>query len=211
MAMHARCFIPPLSSCGYILATSAESPTDSRSPSMRSSSSRSRDPDSCALMVSANCCPMRMTGLSEFIAPCGMRAICAKRAWRISSSDSSSMSTPSRSALPPVISPGGSISRMSANAVVVLPDPDSPTSPNRSPGLRVKVTPSTAFIGPRGVPYCTRKSSTWRTPPASTAPASPSSGDGVEVSASALSFCVRVIMVSVAPQPWIGKSVEAYR
>ena len=47
--------------------------------------------------------------------------------------------------------PGGLISRSSASAIVVLPEPDSPTSPKRSPGARLKETPSTAFTGPRGV------------------------------------------------------------
>jgi len=48
--------------------------------------------------------------------------------------------------------PGGDgIRRRIDSALTVLPDPDSPTSPKRSCGARLKLTPSTAFTGPRGV------------------------------------------------------------
>ena len=78
------------------------------------------------------------------------------------------------------------MSRINANAVVVLPDPDSPTSPNRSPGLNVNVTPSTALTGPLGVPYCTRKSSTCRTPLTSTASVCAPRGERMDAAAADL-------------------------
>ena len=78
IAMQALCFIPPLSSCGYIWATSADSPTDSKSPSMRSSCppvtrARFMRPDRvCQLLADAHDrvervhCPLRNEGdLSE--------------------------------------------------------------------------------------------------------------------------------------------------
>jgi hypothetical protein len=53
--------------------------------------------------------------------------------------------------VPPSITPGGLIIRMIAQAVVDLPLPDSPTSPNRSPRIKEKSMLSTAFTGPDGV------------------------------------------------------------
>ncbi len=62
------------------------------------------DPESMplrwALIVSRNCSPTFIIGLSEFMAPWGMRAISAKRAWRIASSERRSRSTPSNSTSP---------------------------------------------------------------------------------------------------------------
>src|SRR4051812_41797269 len=46
---------------------------------------------------------------------------------------------------PPVIRPGGRIMRISASAVVVLPEPDSPTRPTRSPASTSNDTPRTAW------------------------------------------------------------------
>ena len=53
-------------------------------------------------------------------------------------------STPSNVTLPSV----GSRSRISARPVVLLPQPDSPTSPSVSPRRIVNETPSTAFTDP---------------------------------------------------------------
>ena len=52
---------------------------------------------------------------------------------------------------PPAIRPGGRVSRISAMAIVVLPEPDSPISPSRSPGRSEKETSLTAFAGPPAV------------------------------------------------------------
>jgi len=43
---------------------------------------------------------------------------------------------------------GAGISRISESAVMVLPQPDSPTIPSVSPGARSKLTPSTARTAP---------------------------------------------------------------
>ena len=48
--------------------------------------------------------------------------------------------------------------RINASAVVVLPDPDSPTNPNRCPSYRSNDTRSTARRSPRSVVYSTVKS-----------------------------------------------------
>src|SRR4051812_31043618 len=46
---------------------------------------------------------------------------------------------------PAVMRPGGRIMRISASAVVVLPEPLSPTRPTRSPASTLKETPRTAW------------------------------------------------------------------
>ena len=85
-------------------------------------------------MVRISWSPMRITGLSEFIAPCGTIATRANRACLTSAWLSWIRSVPSsKVALPPAIKPGVLIIRNSARISVVLPLPDSPTSPKRSP------------------------------------------------------------------------------
>src|SRR5262245_1614533 len=75
------------------------------------------------------------------------------------------MLRPSNSMLPAV---GASAASTSLD-VVVLPQPDSPTSPSVSPGPIVKLMPSTALTMPRGLPKsepptgkCFRRSRTAR-------------------------------------------------
>ena len=47
--------------------------------------------------------------------------------------------------------PGFWIIRISASAIVDLPEPDSPTRPSFSPGIRSKEMPLTAFTTPASV------------------------------------------------------------
>ena len=77
---------------------------------------------------------MRMTGLSEFIAPCGTKAMSRSRILRSAPSSSFIRSTSPSITRPPTIRPGGRVMRMSAVAIVVLPEPDSPIRPRRCPG-----------------------------------------------------------------------------
>ena len=49
---------------------------------------------------------------------------------------------------PPMIRPGNSISPRAARAMVLLPDPDSPTIPSDSPASTVKETSRTAWTVP---------------------------------------------------------------
>ena len=92
-----------------------------------------------------------MTGLSELIAPCGTSAMSRSRVCRSSASPIASRSLPSSDTRPPAIRAGGRVSRISAIAIVVLPEPDSPMSPSRSPGRSANETLLTAFAGPSGV------------------------------------------------------------
>ncbi len=92
---------------------------------------------------------MRVTGLSEFIDPCGTIAMPASRSRRIASADRPDSGNSSSHTSPPSIRPGGLIMRRIASAIVDLPDPDSPASPNRSRGRSEKLTSSTARTAPR--------------------------------------------------------------
>jgi hypothetical protein len=148
--MQTRCFMPPLSSCGYMRTTRDGRSTDSRSSTMRARNSRVRRP-SCARIASASCAPTRSTGLSAFIAPCGTSEIDCQRSRRRSSGRSARRSTPSSSTRPLSIRPGGLISPRIAIAVVLLPLPDSPTSPRISPRRRSRPRSETAVKRPRAV------------------------------------------------------------
>ena len=76
---------------------------------------------------------MRITGLSEFIAPCGTKAMSRRRILRSALSSRVRRSLSPRNTRPPTMRPGGRVIRMSAVAIVVLPEPDSPMSPRRWP------------------------------------------------------------------------------
>ncbi len=68
--------------------------------------------------------------------------------FRIGSSsafDSASRSRPSKIALPPAGPPLGSCRRSSVRPSVVLPEPDSPTTPSVWPARSLKVAPRTAL------------------------------------------------------------------
>src|SRR6266851_4893565 len=106
---------------------------------------------------------MRITGLSEFIDPCGTSAMPASRSALIPSSSKSASRVPANHTSPASMRPGGLIIRRIDNAKVDLPEPDSPASPKRSPGIRAKLTSSTACTQPCGWSKPTRKPSTRRT------------------------------------------------
>ena len=151
MAMPTRCFMPPLSSWGYMRAVAGSSSTSASRLLTRSCKASRSGHSSCASIVSAICAPTRITGLSEFITPWGIKEIREKRTPRISSSDNDNNFSLSSSIRPPSIRPGGRINCIRAMAVVDLPEPDSPTKPSRSPDRNSKPTPSTARTGPLGV------------------------------------------------------------
>jgi len=93
----------------------------------------------------------RITGLSEFMAPWGMRLILFRRILRISSQETRARSAPSSRMRPLTMRPGGLIMRIRLRAMVDLPHPDSPTRPSFSLGARPRVTPSTALTAPARV------------------------------------------------------------
>ncbi len=57
---------------------------------------------------------------------------------------------PSRTMRPPTISPGGLIRRITARAIVDLPEPDSPINPRRSPGCEGQTDAIDRFEGAAG-------------------------------------------------------------
>ena len=73
------------------------------------------------------------------------------RSLRIDSSSSAHRSRPSNSMRPPAISPLGGRSRMTVVAIVLLPQPDSPTTPTISPGSTWKLTSRMAVRMPSRV------------------------------------------------------------
>src|ERR1700722_3078896 len=66
------------------------------------------------------------------------RTVCMSR------SDSALMSVPPSTTEPEVMTPPRGSSRMVDRAVIVLPQPDSPTRPRHSPAATARLTPSTA-------------------------------------------------------------------
>ncbi len=88
--------------------------------------------------------PIVRTGLRAFIAPWKTIAMSTQRCGRTLSSPSARRSLPSRSTLPETLAVGGS-SPSTASAVVVFPQPDSPTRPSRSPAASDMLTPCTAW------------------------------------------------------------------
>src|SRR5687767_1995125 len=70
---------------------------------------------------------------------------------RIRFSDAVVSSSPLNFIDPPAICPGGYTSRITDNAVIDLPQPDSPTRPTSSPSPTPKLTSFTAFTRPARV------------------------------------------------------------
>ena len=146
IAIAARWRIPPDSSCGNRPARAAGIPTDSSSsPTRRLAAEPRASP--CSSSASTIWLPTVRTGFSAFIAPWNTIAMSTQRCGRIEDSPPASTSTPSSSTRPAALALGGR-SPMIASAVVVLPQPDSPTSPSRSPRSSVKPTPCTAWSSP---------------------------------------------------------------
>src|SRR5215213_8175486 len=91
--------------------------------------------------------PMVSDGLSDVIGFWKIMAIRLPRIRRIASSGTSSSGVPAKPTLPATMRPPDGKSRMTALAVIVLPDPDSPTMPTTVPRRTVKPTLSTARRG----------------------------------------------------------------
>src|SRR5262245_10090042 len=98
-----------------------------------------------------SCLPMVMTGLSELIGSWKTMAISVPSSSRISRSSRPTSSRPMNLTLPErrTLSLGSRF--MIERARIVLPDPDSPTTPSVLPRASRKLTPSTALTRPRGV------------------------------------------------------------
>ena len=95
---------------------------------------------------------MVSTGLSEVIGSWKIMEIASPRILRISGSDSSSRSRPSKTTRPATVRPGGdAIRRRIESDVTLFPQPDSPTIASVSPRATENDTPSTARTTPSRV------------------------------------------------------------
>ena len=150
MAIMARWRMPPESWCGYSLARCAGSGMRTRSSiSMARLKAALRSMSRCRISASAICLPMVITGLSDVIGSWKIIEISLPRTRRISSSLIWRRSRPPSLTEPETMRPGGSgMSRISDSAVMLLPQPDSPTIARVSPEATWKSTPSTALTMP---------------------------------------------------------------
>ena len=160
MAIATRCRMPPESWCGYCVSrcSGAGMPTAASSSPLRAfaawpSSSR------CSCSVSINCVPMVSTGLSEVIGSWNTTASERPRNLRRRSGSSRTRSCPSNITRPLSFAFFGSNCRMARDSMV-LPQPDSPTTPRVRPAPMARSTRSTARRLPRGVGRSTETSST---------------------------------------------------
>jgi hypothetical protein len=141
-----RCRMPPDIWCGYsrTRVSGAVIRTDFSS-AVALAHAGLRGMCSCTRSGSATWSPIVNSGFNDAIGSCRIIAIFLPRMWRISSGDFASRSSPSNSILPPAFFAAVGSSRRIDSASVVLPDPDSPTTPSVSPRSSAMVTLSTAF------------------------------------------------------------------
>lgn len=100
---------------------------------------------------------MVRTGLREFIADWKTMAISRHRKARSSRGSRARTSLPWKRMLPAVISAGGFSSRITALAMVDLPQPDSPARPKTSPAPMEKETSSAPTTVRPSLRYSTRR------------------------------------------------------
>ena len=98
----------------------------------------------CSTNISAICRPTGETGLSAVIGSWKIMAMRLPRSSRCSAADRFWISRPSNRMAPPPIDSGWRSRPIRASAVMLLPQPDSPTRPNVSPRSMRNETPSTA-------------------------------------------------------------------
>ncbi len=145
MAPTMRWRMPPDIWCGYSPSRwlAAGILTALSSPPARSQALR-REACSCTRTPSAIWSPTVKRGLSEAIGSCRIMAMRLPRMCRISAGDLASRSSPSKRIAPLTIRAAGGSNRRMVRASVVLPEPDSPTTPSVSPARSVSETSSTA-------------------------------------------------------------------
>ena len=105
----------------------------------------------CCCTASAIWSPQVKTGLSEVIGSWKIMLTWSPRMSRISPSLLASRFSPLSRISPATILPGRSMSRMTLRLVMLLPQPDSPTTPSVCPCPISNVTSSTALTTPSWV------------------------------------------------------------
>lgn len=144
MAISTRWRMPPDSSCGYWRARSAgwDRPARASSSSTRASTAvRSRRP--WMRRISPTWSPTVRTGFSDMVGSCGTRLTTRPRMAFQRAAGQPETSVPCRRMLPCSRWPLSAKRPITAWAVVVLPEPDSPTRATTSPGATENDTPCT--------------------------------------------------------------------
>ncbi len=108
-------------------------------------------------MASTSCEPIFMTGFRLVDGSWKIMPMRPPRTARMPASGSASRSSRSSRTSPPVMRPFSGSRRISASAVMLLPQPDSPTSAKVSPRWMASVRPSMALTRP-----CSASSATLR-------------------------------------------------
>ena len=162
MAIITRWRMPPESWCGYSSTrrSGAAIPTW-RSISMAWARAAAPSSPACRRSDSPIWSPTVNTGLSEVMGSWKIIEMRLPRTARMRSSLACSRSSPWNSTWPALMRPGGDgIRRKSASAVMLLPQPDSPTTHRVSPACSAKSTPPSTRAVPRRVLNSTRRSRT---------------------------------------------------
>ena len=148
IAIIARWRWPPESWCGKLSTRRSGSgmPVRRSSSIARPRAAFSRSPR-CVSSTSPIWLPTVNSGFSAVIGSWKIIAISVPRMPRISRSDARHRSLPSKRIAPLVVAP--STRRSTDRAVIDLPEPDSPTSANFSPGAIENDTSSTTVLGPK--------------------------------------------------------------
>ena len=148
MAIMARWRCPPESWCGKLPARLAGSGMPVfASNSIAACAHSAPVKPFFSIKISAICWPMVMSGLSAVMGSWKTMAMSPPRTPRISRSESCSRSRPANRAWPSTAASPSRRSRLSA--VIVLPEPDSPTSASFSPRAISKPTPRTTDLAPK--------------------------------------------------------------
>ena len=160
IAIITRCFWPPLRRNGYSSMRRSGSGMPTR-PSHSIALARAAAPRSgvCASIASTICSPTRITGFRLVAGSWKIMPMRPPRTARMPDSGSASTSCPSSATRPCVTSPLSGSSRISASAVMLLPQPDSPTSAKVSPRRIDSVRPSMALTRPASASSATLRSS----------------------------------------------------
>ena len=158
IAIMTRCRMPPESWCGYssIRLAAAGTRTRSRSSIARDRASR-RDKCWWRRSTSPICLPTVKTGFSEVMGSWNTMEMSRPRISRSCRGLSVSSSRPSSRTEPDTLAPCGCRPKTDS-AVIVLPQPDSPTMAKTSPCRIRNDRPSTARTGPSSVSNRTLRS-----------------------------------------------------
>jgi hypothetical protein len=160
MAIITRCFWPPLRRNGYSSTRRPGSGMPTR-PSHSMALARAAAPRSavCVSMASTIWSPTRSTGFRLVPGSWKIMPMRRPRTPRMRNSGRSIRSVSPRRTLPALMRPFSGSRRSSASAVMLLPQPDSPTSAKVSPRSMARLRPSSARSTPSSASSSTSRRS----------------------------------------------------